>query len=110
MFQEKHNLTGFMFWIGKPGSVTPTHYDQQHVFLSQVKGYEAYLRARVRRASACGACTSVARGCAARREDCRKSKSGPFLTQKKPKKKGTALATFFKNSIGTDKVTRGAYF
>ncbi len=39
MFQHEHSLTGFMVWVGKPGSITPTHYDQQHVFLSQVKGY-----------------------------------------------------------------------
>jgi len=40
MFQGKQNITGFMIWIGKPGSVTPTHYDQSHVFLSQIIGHK----------------------------------------------------------------------
>ncbi len=36
IFEKIHPVIGFMLWVGNAGCITPTHYDQQHVFLSQV--------------------------------------------------------------------------
>eukprot|EP01111_Echinosteliopsis_oligospora_P017267 TRINITY_DN7419_c0_g1_i1.p1 TRINITY_DN7419_c0_g1~~TRINITY_DN7419_c0_g1_i1.p1 ORF type:complete len:160 (-),score=19.28 TRINITY_DN7419_c0_g1_i1:483-962(-) len=38
IFDQVHPVLGFMLWVGNTGCVTPTHFDQQHVFLSQVTG------------------------------------------------------------------------